>query len=397
MFSSRFDSLPPSPFPRLADLVDGIEPGAEPVNLSIGEPGHPIPDFVRDILAQQNADFSRYPPAQGTESLRMAISSWIGRRYGVGDYIDPARNVIPVCGSREALFSIALVAVAEVREGPRPLALMPNPFYQTYATAAVAAGAEPYMLAATPETGHLPDLDAIPEDVLSRTAIFYLCTPANPQGAVATRAYLEEAIGLARAYGFTLVSDECYSEVYDDVPPPGAIEAAHALGEGLSNLIVLNSLSKRSNLAGLRSGFCAGDGEIMASFVKFRNLSAPQLAFPIQSASEVVWGDEDHVKASRALYREKYAIARDCLGRYPGFEAPRAGMFLWLDVAGAGGSIEATKTLWKECGLRVLPGAFLSAPMPDGSLPGENHIRIALVRDAKTTRMALSRIAEALG
>ncbi len=396
MFETRFDSLPESPFPRLAALLEGIEPGGPPVVMSIGEPAHPIPGFVRDILAQHNADFSRYPPALGTESLRQAIAIWIARRYGCGSLVDPDKHILPVCGSREALFTIALLAVAESRGPDRPAALMPNPFYQTYATAAVAAGAEPVMLAATRDTGHLPDLGAISEELFDRTAIFYLCSPANPQGAVADLDYFAEAIRLARTHRFLLVADECYSEVYASTPPPGVVEAADRIGDGLSNVVFLNSLSKRSNLAGLRSGFCAGDAEFMASFLKFRNLASPQLPLPVQAASAAAWSDESHVDASRALYQEKYRLAARILDDRFNFEPPRAGMFLWLDVSGHGGGEAATRTLWRETGVKVLPGGYLANDMPDGSNPGSDYIRVALVKDAETTRRALEQMVAVL-
>ncbi len=396
MFESRFDSLPESPFPRLATLLEGLEPGGTPVTMSIGEPAHPIPTFVRDILAQHNADFSRYPPSIGTPSLRQAIATWIARRYGTGSLVDPDKHILPVCGSREALFTIALVAIAESRGPDRPAALMPNPFYQTYATAAVAAGAEPVMLAATRDTGHLPDLGAIDADLLERTAIFYLCSPANPQGAFADLDYYCEAIRLARTHNFTLVADECYSEVYADTPPTGVVQAASQMGGGLSNIVFVNSLSKRSNLAGLRSGFCAGDADIMASFLKFRNLASPQLPLPVQAASSVAWGDEEHVDASRRLYQQKYRLASDTLQGYFNFQPPRAGMFLWLDVSGHGGGEAATRTLWQKAGVKVLPGGYLANDMPDGSNPGSDYIRVALVHDAKTTKLALEQMVAVL-
>ena len=392
MFKSRFDDLPPSPFRRLAALLDGTPPQRDPViDLSIGEPRHALPEFVGDILARSLADFSRYPPAHGTEDLRTAIADWVSRRYGVTGLVDPALNIIPVSGTREALYNIAPVIIPE-NAHPQPAVLIPNPFYQTYATAAVSAGAEPVLLAATRETGHLPDLDSLSPDLLARTAAFYLCTPANPQGVAASMEYLKKAIGLAREHGFTLLVDECYSELYSETPPPGAVQAAAELGEGLSNIVIFNSLSKRSNLAGLRSGFCAGDASIMASFLKFRNIAAPQMPLPVQAVSAAAWADEQHVDASRDLYCQKYAMAADIVRDLSNDPAPTSGMFLWLDI----GDRDAEQTalnLWSISGVKVIPGTYLALDMPDGSNPGTGYIRIALVHDLSTTRDALTRIA----
>ncbi len=350
-----------------------------------------MPEFVGDILARSLADFSRYPPAHGTEDLRTAIADWVSRRYGVTGLVDPALNIIPVSGTREALYNIAPVIIPE-NAHPQPAVLIPNPFYQTYATAAVSAGAEPVLLAATRETGHLPDLGSLSPDLLARTAAFYLCTPANPQGVAASMEYLKKAIGLAREHSFTLLVDECYSELYSEAPPPGAVQAAAEMGEGLSNIVVFNSLSKRSNLAGLRSGFCAGDASIMASFLKFRNIAAPQMPLPVQAVSAAAWADEQHVDASRNLYCQKYAMAADIVRDLSNDPAPTSGMFLWLDI----GDRDAEQTalnLWSISGVKVIPGTYLALDMPDGSNPGTGYIRIALVHDLSTTRDALTRIA----
>lgn len=392
MFQSRFDNLPPSPFRRLAALIDGIAPGGDPVDMSIGEPRHDMPGFVKQILADNNADFSRYPPASGSDELRAAIANWISRRYGTGNLIDPATQIIPVCGSREALFNIAPVIIGETGSSSRPAVLMPNPFYQVYATAAVSAGAEAVLLPATAETGHLPDLDALSPDLLQRSAAFYLCTPANPQGVVASIDYLKQAIGLAREHDFVLLVDECYSELYADVPPPGAIQAAAEMGAGLSNVISFNSLSKRSNLAGLRSGFCAGDADIIASFLKFRNIAAPQMPRPIQAVSQAVWSDETHVDTSRDLYRRKYRMVGDMLKSRSSGSSPQAGMFLWLDL-GPETDVENTALrLWRDAGVKVVPGTYLALDMEDGTNPGAGFLRAALVHDLATTRDALARI-----
>ncbi len=401
MFQSRFDNLPPSPFRRLAALIDRIAPGSDPIDMSIGEPRHAMPDFVKQILADHTAEFSRYPPAIGIAGLREAIAAWISRRYSLGDLIDPSAHIIPVCGSREALFNIAPVIIRKDGSSAPPAVLMPNPFYQVYATAAVSAGAEPVLLPATAETGHLPDLDALSPDLLDRTAAFYLCTPANPQGTVASLDYLKRVIALAREHDFVLLSDECYSELYAGDAPPSAIEAAAAMhDEGdakddtmFSRVVIFNSLSKRSNLAGLRSGFCAGDPEIVSSFLKFRNIGAPQMPMPIQAVSQAVWSDEAHVEASRDLYRRKYAMVADMFAAHPASPSPQAGMFLWLDVGSTTNLEDAALRLWRDAGVKVIPGNYLALDMADGSNPGAGFLRAALVHDLATTRDALARIA----
>ena len=394
MFASRFDTLPPSPFPRLTSLLAHLEPGAEPVDMAIGEPKHAPPAFVRDILTEHFADFTRYPPALGSSELRHAIARWTARRYGIGDLVDPERNIVPLCGTREGLFAIALLTVPEWQGGERNAVLIPNPFYQCYATAAVAAGAEPVYLPTRRETNFLPELEALDPDLLARTSLFYLCTPANPQGTVASLDYIERLIALAREYDFTVLFDECYSEIYLDTPPPGALEAAGRMGDGLTHVLSFNSLSKRSSLAGLRSGVCIGDADIVASFLKFRNLAAPQLSYPIQAASAAVWADEDHVVANRALYREKIVAAGDVLKGAFGFYPPPGGFFLWLDMSDQGGGEEAARIAWREAGIRILPGTYLArAEAGAGDDAYGKYVRIALVHDLETCTDVLTRMA----
>ncbi len=400
MLHSRFQNLPPSPFARLARLLDAVAPGGRPViDMALGEPKHGVPDFVSEILLQHDSDFGRYPPARGTSTYRQAVADWINTRYRLAHPLDPERHVLPVCGTREALFSIALVAVPEAgatTKGP-PLVVMPNPFYQCYAAAARGAGAQPVYLDAVAETGFLPDLDAIPGTVLERTRLFYLCSPANPQGAVASHDYLDRLLSLARRYGFTLVSDECYSEIYADRPPPGLLEACDRAGGDLANIVIFNSLSKRSNLAGLRCGFCAGDEELIAAYLRFRNLAAPQVPLPVLAAGAAAWRDEIHVERSRALYCRKWDDAERLLGEPFGLRRPEGGFFVWLDVAKAGGGEAAAVRLWKTAGLRTLPGAYLAQTNERGGNPAGDYLRIALVHPVETTRSALERAASALG
>lgn len=364
--------------------------------MAIGEPKHAPPEFVKTILDAHFSEYTRYPPALGRAELRTAIAAWTDRRYATGELVDPERNIVPLCGTREGLFSIALLTVPEWSGGTRNAVLIPNPFYQCYATAAVAAGAEPVYLPTRRETGFLPDLDRLDNDLLQRTSLFYLCSPANPQGTVASPAYLEQLIGLAREHQFTVLFDECYSEIYLDTPPTGGLEIAAGLGAGLANILVFNSLSKRSSLAGMRSGFCIGDGDIVTSFLKFRNLSAPQLAYPVQAASAAAWNDEDHVQRNRTLYQEKIRAAETILGDNFGFYPPPGGFFLWLDMSACGGGVEAARTLWRKTGIRILPGTYLAREEGSSHDPYEKFVRIALVHDLETCNDVLRRMTAAL-
>jgi N-succinyldiaminopimelate aminotransferase len=402
MVQSRQNPLPTgdlgqliqSPFARVRSLLEGIEPGLPPIDMTIGEPRHGLPDLLAGALQAEFAGYGKYPPVQGTPELLGAIGAWIGRRYPpLRGAITPARHIMPLNGTREGLFSAIFPAVARKSGGGRPAVLMPNPFYQAYLAAAVAAGAEPVFLAAEAENGFLPDLDAIPEEVLARTAVFYLASPANPQGSVASAAYLEQAIGLAREYDFLLFLDECYSEIYGLAPPSGGLEAAFRLGADFANVLVFNSLSKRSNVPGLRSGFIAGDESFLAAYFRFRNVAAPQMPLPVQHASAALWAEETHVERSRALYAQKFAAARDILGGKLEFADPEGAFFLWPKMDRLGGGEAAAKTFWKECGVKVLPGTYLAQTDLTGHNPGAAYIRVALVDDLALTREACRRLA----
>ncbi|HKJ61024.1 MAG TPA: aminotransferase class I/II-fold pyridoxal phosphate-dependent enzyme, partial [Hyphomicrobiales bacterium] len=328
---------------------------------------------------------------------RNAIAQWIGRRYpSLEGRIDPLAHILPLTGSREGLFSAIFPALARRRDIAKPAVLMPNPFYQAYLAAAYAGGAEAVFLPTTQSTGFLPDLDAIPHETLERTAAFYLASPANPQGSVADLDYLHKAIALARQHDFLLLIDECYSEIYTAAPPPGGLEAAQSLDGSFSNVLVFNSLSKRSNVPGLRSGFIAGDARFLATFSGFRNVAAPQMPLPVQHASAVLWSEEAHVEASRALYKEKFNAAQEILKSVLPFEKPAGAFFLWLNLEQLGGGEAAVKTFWKECGVKVLPGAYLAQTDSSRSNLGMNYVRIALVEDLARTREAFERLARFL-
>ncbi len=395
---SALDRLVASPFQKLSALLDGIAPGAEPINFSLGEPQGALPEFVGPVVDETLGDFTRYPPILGTEDLRVAIASWLGMRYpALQGEVDPSVHVVVLNGSREGLFSAIFPARARKPKACNPAVLIPNPFYQAYAAAAAASGAEPVFLDSEAETGFLPDLDALSEGLLQQTIAFYLCSPSNPQGAVADRAYLEKAIQLARKHDFLLFADECYSEIYTETPPPGALEVAFASDGSFANVLSFNSLSKRSGLPGLRSGFIAGDSDFLASFGRFRNVACPQTPLPLQAVAATAWRDEAHVAAGRRIYAENFAAADEILGGRFGYSRPQGGFFLWLDMRTAGGGEEAAKTLWKVCGVKVLPGGYLAREDLNGRNPGQDHVRAALVHGSAVTREGLARIVTTLG
>ncbi len=393
MSSLAFQSVAESPFVRLRALLDGILPGAGPVDLTIGEPKHAFPAFVMEVISREAQGFGRYPPIPGTARLRRAIAAWLGSRYGLEGHLDADRNVLPLNGTREGLFLAPVFLKNPDKQDP--VILMPNPFYPVYAVAAISAGARPVYLPATAQNGFLPDLDVIPPDLLARTAGVYLCSPSNPQGAVASRQYLGNAIDLARRHDFIIYADECYSEIYSRKAPPGILEVARQSGS-FANILAFHSLSKRSNLAGLRSGFCAGDEELIRAFTRLRNVAAPQTPLPLQAAAAAAWRDEAHVEENRRLYSAKFDAMDEIIGTSFGYRRPGGGFFAWLDMSAHGGSEAATLKLWREAGVKVLPGAYLGMETAGGN-PGEPYIRLALVADEETTRMALRRIQDVLG
>jgi aspartate/methionine/tyrosine aminotransferase len=400
--AQREPAMPPSkavdsrsPFVRLTELIAGIEPGKPPINLSVGEPQHPVPSFVGPALAAHLAEFGRYPANKGIEPFRQAVAQWLGRRYALPRPVDPDSEVLVLNGTREGLFLAAIAARRWV--APRigtPAMLIPNPFYAAYAAGTLAADCEPVYLPATRASGFLPDLDALDEPLLKRTVACYLASPSNPQGAVAGRGYLERLAGLARRYGFLVFADECYCEIYSEHAPPGMLEAS---GRDFANIAVFHSLSKRSNLPGLRVGFAAGDRRFLAAFLELRNIAAPQVPSPAQHVAIAAYGDETHVQDNRKLYAAKFDLADRIVGSRYGYTRPAGGFFLWLDVSAQGGSEAVTQRLWKEAGVRVVPGRYLAREQADGSNPGADYIRVAMVQDKAATAEALHRLVAVLG
>jgi len=384
-----------SPFVRLTDLIAGIEPGKPAINLSVGEPQHPIPPFVGEVLAAHLNDFGRYPANKGIEPFRKAVAAWLGRRYALPRAVDVENEVLVLNGTREGLFLAAIAAKRWVspRAG-KPAMLIPNPFYAAYSAGALAAECEPVYLPATRASGFLPDLDALDEALLKRTVAFYLASPSNPQGAVATQAYLERLATLARRFGFLVFADECYCEIYSETPPAGMLEAS---GPDFANVVVFHSMSKRSNLPGLRVGFAAGDRNFLNAFLELRNVAAPQVPTPAQYVAIAAYGDEAHVEKNRELYKAKFDLADQIVGDRYGYVRPAGGFFLWLDVSKQGGSETVTKRLWQEAGVRVVPGRYLARMQADGSNPGADYIRVAMVQDKAATAEALHRLVAVLG
>ncbi len=384
-----------SPFVRLAELLADVKPGKPPINLSVGEPQHPIPAFVGPVLAAHLNDFGRYPANKGTERFRRAVADWLGRRYRLPRALDPESEVLVLNGTREGLFLAAIAArrVAAPRAG-RPAILIPNPFYAAYGAGAAAAECEPVYLPATRDSGFLPDLDALDPALLARTVVMYLASPSNPQGAVADRDYLERLIALARRYGFLVFSDECYSEIYTEQKPAGLLESA---GPDFANAVIFHSLSKRSNLPGLRVGFAAGDKNFLARFVELRNVAAPQVPVPAQEVAVAAYADESHVEENRRLYAQKFDLADQIVGDRYGYRRPAGGFFLWLDVSTQGADDAVTTRLWHEAGVRVIPGSYLARNQADGSNPGAGYVRVAMVQDRETTAEALHRLVAVLG
>lgn len=380
-----------SPFVRLTELLAGVEPGKPLINLSVGEPRHAMPGFVAPVLAANVAGFAKYPMLRGTDRFRTAAANWLGKRYKLPHAIDPNKEVVVLNGSREGLFLAGIAAKRILGERNNPAIIVPNPFYPAYGAGAEVTGCELVALPAMRETNFIPDYDAIPDELFARTIAIYLCSPANPQGSVLPRGTLEKVITRARKYGTFVFADECYSEIWlGDKKPTGALEAC---GATFDNVVSFNSLSKRSNLPGIRVGFAAGDEKFISAYAELRNVSAPQVPEPLQEVAVAAYADEKHVEDTRKLYREKFDLADKLLGKRFNHKRPEGGFFLWLDVTELGDDETAAKNLFKDAGLRVVPGSYLARTGHDGKNPGAGYIRVALVDDLKITEEALTRLA----
>lgn len=391
MLPGRLSELPPSSFAMLATLLDPVKPGMAPISLAVGDPRGAVPGFVIDALNTHAHEFGEYPPINGTTAWREAASAWLKRRFGVN--VDCERELLPLNGTREGLFLAPFIVTPEAKVGARPTILLPNPFYQCYAAAILSAGAEPVFVRADVSSGFLPDFTSLPNSVLERAVAAYICSPSNPEGAVASEAYWRTLFEIADRHDFTVFADECYADIYLDKPPMGALTAR---GGSFDRLLTFHSLSKRSGMPGLRSGIVAGDAKLMANFRAFRNYAGPQVPMPIMAASAAAWSDELHVEANRKSYREKFRLARRMLGNRAGFRVPEGGFFLWLDV---GNGEEAALRLWRDAGVRTLPGAYMGREIERAkprTNPGFSYLRVALVNDLSTILIALERMVEIL-
>ncbi len=375
----RLDCLGAYPFERLKTLLADMQanPDLAHIDAGAGEPRLPLPGFVRETLDAHISGFSRYPPSRGMLTLREAIAAWLMRRYDLAS-LNPDTQVLTANGTREALFTVAhaLVNPDAFHQKPfeKPFVLMPNPMYQIYLGAAVTAGAQPYFMPCTPETGYAPDLNAVPQDVWQRTAFVYVCSPSNPTGWVADAAYYKHLLTLADTYDFYIVADECYSEIYRDAPPVGLLEVCHQSGrKDFSRCLVMNSLSKRSALPGMRSGFIAGDPRLIARFAKLRSYTGPATPLPLQHVAAAAWSDETHVGQQRHVYRQSLRMFFEAYGEG---EPPVGSFFAWLPVSDGEAFAAAA---FEQQTVTVLPGAYLSADAADGCNPGTGYVRAALV------------------
>jgi N-succinyldiaminopimelate aminotransferase len=383
----RLDSLQPYPFQKLRALFEGVTPADKaPINLSIGEPKHATPALIRDALVNALGGLSNYPLTAGSDALRAAIKAWCERRYGIA--LDPATQVLPVNGSREALFAFVQAAVNPKKHVKRVVS--PNPFYQIYEGAALLAGATPYFLNTLSEDEFRLPLAAVPDDIWTDTQVMFVCSPGNPTGKVLSLDDWRAIFALADQHGFIVASDECYSEIYFDQPPLGALTAAQQLGRSLERLIVFNSLSKRSSVPGLRSGFVAGDAALIKAFLLYRTYHGCAMSPPTQAASLAAWNDEAHVAENRRLYREKFAAVMPMLADVLQFTPPDAAFYLWAQVPG-GDDAAFVRELYRHENVTALPGSYL-ARTAGGVNPGAGFIRLALVEPLDACVEAAQRI-----
>lgn len=387
----NLEKLQPYPFQKLAALLAGSKANSalRPISLSIGEPKHATPQFILDALTENLGGLSVYPATFGSESLRAAIAGWIERRHRVPP-VDPAKQVLPVLGSREALFAFAQ-AVVDTSAG-KPVVVAPNPFYQIYEGAALLAGAELQLLNTLPEKRFAMDFRQLPESVWQRTQLVFVCSPANPTGAVMSMPEWQELFELSDRHNFIIASDECYSEIYFDEarPPLSGLAAAHQLGRtGYPRLVSFGSLSKRSNVPGMRSGFVAGDAEVLKKFLLYRTYHGCGMGNPVQAASAIAWQDEEHVRDNRRLYREKFDKVVAILSEVIDVALPDAAFYLWLPTPID--DVEFAKLLLEQYNVSVLPGSFLSREAR-GVNPGRNYVRIALVAPVEECVEAAQRL-----
>jgi N-succinyldiaminopimelate aminotransferase len=386
--------LQPYPFERLRQLFAGVtpHPAYRPISLGIGEPKHATPRFIKQALAAAldtpGQDLAGYPATAGSPALRQACAGWVQRRYGIA--LDAATQVLPVNGSREALFAFVQAVVDPTRGAT---VVCPNPFYQIYEGAALLAGAEPHYAPSDPARNFAVDWDRVPDAVWARTQVLFVCSPGNPTGAVLPLAEWEKLFALSDRHGFVIASDECYSEIYfRDEPPLGGLEAAARLGRtDLRNIVAFTSLSKRSNVPGMRSGFVAGDARLLQQFLLYRTYHGSAMSPVVQAASVAAWNDEAHVLENRDLYRKKFAEVTPLLAEVLDVRLPDAGFYLWAGVRGS--DTDFSRALFAQYNVTVLPGSFLAREV-DGANPGAGRVRMALVADTAECLEAAQRIVQ---
>lgn len=390
----RLDLLQPYPFEKLRVLFAEVKPADKPaISFGIGEPKHPTPEFIKKALAEALAGLANYPTTAGSDALRQCIAAWLERRYGLPK-VNAATEVLPVTGSREALFAFAQTVVDGTRPGA--LVLCPNPFYQIYEGAALLAGATPVFANSDPTRNFAPAFERIADDVWQKVQLLYVCSPGNPTGAVLSLEDWKQLFALSDKYGFVIASDECYSEIYFDESrtPLGALEAAHKLGRGFERLVMFSSLSKRSNVPGLRSGFVAGDAALLKKFLLYRTYHGGAMNPAVQTASIAAWNDEAHVRENRAAYVRKFSEVTPMLAEVLDVALPDAGFYLWADVSRTGlTDVEFAARLLAAQNVTVLPGSYL-AREADGINPGANRVRMALVATPEECLEGARRIVE---
>ena len=392
---NKFDSLPDYPFDRLRKLLKEDSSRKIITDFSIGEPKHRIPDFVSDILGKNSSSLRKYPPNFGSEALLNSISQWLSSRFEISPP-NPETDLMALNGTREGLYNATIALCKSRSKDKNPKILIPNPFYQCYLAAAIASGADPFFVKTDPETNFLPNFSSLPKSILNQTSIVFICSPSNPQGVTADLNYWKSLFDLSNQYGFKIFSDECYSEIYRSRKPIGILQAAHILNFNTERAVCFNSLSKRSNLPGLRSGFVCSHKKNIQLIKKLRSYGGAPLPTPMQEISQLAWEDEIHVQKSRQLYNQKYKIADKIFSNFDGYSSPSSGFFLWLKV---GNGESFTQEIWRKHGLKCLPGSYLTF-QEKGQTHEENlgfdYIRIALVHTPTETLDGLLKIAYSL-
>ena len=387
-FPERFSNLPEYAFTRLRSLLDKYPPGGEVLSMSVGSPKHEFPIWIKDILNQNIHELKEYPPNDGSIELLESIGCWLNKRYNLS--VDCTTEIMALNGTREGLFNSLQALCPETKNGSQSIVLVPNPFYQVYAVAALSSNVKPIYINATKENKFLPDFSGVSKSILDKTAVVYVCSPSNPQGSIASESYWADLLKLAGKFNFRIFADECYSEIYRNEPPPGILEVARKIKANPERIVSFHSLSKRSNVAGLRSGFVASGPKNIKALKSLRAYAGAPLSLPLQRVSERLWKDEKHVEFNRALYNEKFKIADKIFSNIHSYSSPLGGFFLWLEVKN---DEQAAIKLWKQTGIRVLPGSYLSRDTVTGN-PGENFIRVALVEKIDQVTRGLNAIRE---